>query len=763
MANPNDESFLEFTFKSEVLTSDQDIVCLCLFFSENILEEKVFNIRLTSFIKDFNYTTDVKNGVINKLIIILPSTDECRVFSQKVFFENQVDRQRFSFLLTSGDPIFLLYDKDEIWQNGNETTLDSISLTSLVKEIKIKGLYNIFEAGNGILQSGPSHHYILQNGFHADKFIRTANILTSSKYIDFIAIFLLGFINEDDKRIYIDTSGIASLIYSVNKLKNIFLKNFGLCIISFNSYSGIEKLIIDGNTKIVISASTSGRLSSKLVAKGFPSEKICTLFYLNEQKPSGKTLCNLIDFNTLNGNGKYSYFKIEKEASCSFCANSSYPIRIVGEQFLPEELKVDTFIFEVPDRPIWLTRFINQYFAKGVITIGDGYPKMEHEIYLHFDKIFENQKLQRRISRFFSSKLPHQIEAIIHYADKGSTFLTELAVEKYGSNLRLLTIPDSDINLYKDLLHDKNILIISSTITSGKQLVETSLKLRDIKCKGICYIVGMSRTPDEYTIDVTRKYIGFDNEYGKDINPLIIVDAIFISDIRITSTFAQSTISSWDAELNFLLQLNKELPIVNARLNDLEKRKLTNNLFWGNSNNNQLQLRPNFAFYTGTDKKTSDTSQAEVFFLLNTILHNIRRNTGKKIFQSAFHRHVLSPEIFIMYNDGVIQASILRSASQIELNYNFLGNNMKIANEMLNVLKYIFGNFDNEIGEATIEFLIAICTKKLQVIAGELKLIIDDLKKKVESSTVSNKVIILELCNYILASLNSDIAINPIS
>lgn len=771
-----EESFFDFTFKSLVLTAEAGIscVCLCLFFSEDIVDERMFNIKLSGFAKNYNYTSDVENGVINRLIIILPYTENCKTYSQKKFFENNDDKVRFSILLSAGEPAFILYDKDGKWFNGNESVLPPSHMDKLVKEVKLKGLYHIFECGNGILESGSSHHYILQNEFHADKFIRTANILTNSKYIDFIAVFLLDFIKESDKRVYIDTSGIASLVYSINKLKNIFDSGVNLSILSFNSYTGVSGLVNDASTKIIISASTSGGLSKKLMDNDFLPEKIIILFYLNREKPRVNILCNLFEFNSINHTGKYSYFKVDNEANCSFCANSSYPIKIVGEQFLPEELRVDTFSFDISDRPLWLTKFIKDYFHQGIFkahhnelnTYGSEGGMRKREVFIHFEKVFMNMIKQKKLKRFFSSKLPNKIDALIYYSDKGAIYLKDLIVEQYDKSIiEDNIIVDDDINIKRENLKGKNILVVSATINSGRQLVETSLKLREANCTGICYFVGISRTPDEYTIDITRKYIGFDNDLGKDINPLIIVDSIYVSDINITSTFTNSSLSSWEEELKLFKEADPAAlttELFRDRIKELTTGSLTNNLYWGDCNNKTLELRPNFAFYLGTGldkekKELGKSIQAEVFFLINTILHNVRRNPNKKILQSAFHRHVIAPETFVMYNDGIIQASILRSATNIELNYNFFGKYMKIANEMLNVLRYVFNNFENETGEATIEFLIALSTKRLQVIKKELKIIIQNLEQKVVASDIKNKELILALCKYLEGDLKKEL------
>ena len=704
-------------------------------------------INIATIVKDYNYTSDIENGVVNYLIIILPDTEICQNISNSIF-EN--DSQRFSYLRENGESIFIYYNEKGEW--GIDPKGVKISISKLKNEIKNNGIYNIFEEGNGILASGPGHHYILQNNFHSDKFIRTANILTRSTYIDFLAVFLLEFISEDIEQIYIDTSGIISIAYSIIKLKQLFSVTINPLISSFDSYNGIHNLMVTQFTKILISASTSGKLSKRLIDIGFSKENINILFYLNEKPTEAMILCNLSDFKILGKSDKYLHFNIENESNCIFCKSSSYPIKIVGEQFLPEELKVDTFTFDLRDGHLWLTNFIRNYFHKQNIIkcFYKKYPmNVTRDIFLDFKEILKEYKQNSKLERYLSSKLPNKVDVLIHYEDDGSIYLKDLILKKYRRHISV--IADTDLIQNKSVVQKKNILIVSSTITNGRRLVETSLKLRECNCKGICYFVGVSRSPDKVTLETTRKYIGFDNKFGREINPLNIVDSIFISDTTKNSTFSELDKSSWETEKEFLKVVNKGNKNLEFRVKDLGNNQgLVDNLFWGNSENEPLKLRSNFVFFTGIENiKAETTSQAQVFFLINSILHNLRVNPEKKIIQSAYHRHVISPETFVCYNDGIIQASILRSANTIELNYALLGNNTKIGTEMINVLRYIFNNFDNQIGESTTEFLISICTKRMKLINKELLGLINPLIKKVTESKVKNKKSILFLGNYI--------------
>lgn len=755
----NAHSFFSFTFRSNWLGEmhSVDVSPLCLFFSENFFDPENLARKIFDFSIDLPYHVDIINGVINYLIVLLPKTDQIESFINSEYLKNHTEFHRLSHLTRISNPVFIMYDVNGNWFLPKDIFFEK-DIAELVEEIKLAGSYEIFDSGYGILQSSDGHHYVLQNEYHSDKFIRTANILTSSLKTDFLSVFLLGFIDNQTTQIYIDTSGIIGIPYAICKLKNIFLENFNPSIFSFNSYSGISNLAFDDKTRFLISASTSGKLAQKLVDLKVPVIYICTLFYLHDKSPIGKILCNLLSFKKYNSE-KYSRFIIEKETECTFCTDFSYPIKIVGEQFLPEALKVDTFTFDLTDRPVWLTKFVKDYFNGGIVkSYLKASTELKRDIYIDFKKVFKiiRDRSGKKFVRNFSSKLPNNIDYIISYDDEGSDALATWIIEDYYTEQKsIIHIKDKQIKENREKLDNKSILVVSSTITNGRRLIETSLKLRECNSKGICYFIGISRSPDESTLETVSRYLGFDNSFGKNINPVIIVDSIFISDLNTNVSFSQSIESSWESEKK-LLKLLPENSLGIDRLKSLDDEQgLEDNLFWADSNGKSLKLRSNFAFYYGITPP-SMTKQSEVFFLINSILHNLRKSKKRKLHQTAFHRHVISPETFICYNDGVIQGSILRSANPIELNYSLQGDNTRVGKEMINVLKSIFKNFDNEAGEGTVEFLIALCTKRLQVLKKDLKPVVELLKSQVELTSIHNKGLILLLCEHLIKNITDE-------
>ncbi len=746
--------FFEFTFQSAVISklTNTEIVSLCVFFPKIIIDTYNTAGILSDYFLKYELESNIDNGVVNSCVIILPECEQNRKFTKHDDFTNVYAKRRRSYLIHHIDIIFLFFDKDGNWNSNDNQKI----VAELVTEIKTFGLYNIFDSGDGILGEEPAHHYVLQNNFHSNKFIRTANILSKSFFIDFISLFLLEFVKDTTETIYIDTSGIISIPYSITKLKRLFEINFDIGIISFNSYKGPFPDSNSYNIKILISASTSGKLSNKLINNGHKEEDIAILFFLSDHIANCKILCDLADFQKFDSK-KYSPFVIKSESECVLCPKASYPIKIAGEQFLPEELKVEPISFLLKDKPLWLNNFMELNFhKKNLIQCYKKFGNEGADIFLDYEKMlnakFKNSTTEKQFLSYIDEKLPKKIDVIIYYDEPGSAFLKDIIVKRINYSVKII-LKDFELNQNKNLLTEKNILVITATCTTGKRLIDTSLKLREVQSNHIAYFIGISRTPDNESLKKIKSYISFNNNSRKEKYPVNIFEEIFVDDTSRISTFSGFAKSTWASEMTLLKNLNTDNILINDRLKELEKGSgFSDNLFWGDSENVNLKLRPNFAFFKDLNdlyNKTEKTSQSEIYFIVSAILHKLRTESNGKYFQSAFHRNIISPQIFFQYNDGVIHASILRAANPIELNYNFQGLNTPISNEMILRLGNIFNDFDTQFGEATIEFLIAIASMRLQLNNSGLKLLIENLISNVNRSLCKNKPVILLLCNFI--------------
>jgi len=111
---------------------------------------------------------------------------------------------------------------------------------------------------------------------------------------------------------------------------------------------------------------------------------------------------------------------------------------------------------------------------------------------------------------------------------------------------------------------------------------------------------------------------------------------------------------------------------------------------------------------------TENASQVDVYWTIQTVLHDLR---SKQDLGKPYHTTLISPACFDRYNDGVIQACLLRAAKPIELNYTV---DHDASRKMCDIITSIIKNWENEQGEASFEFLMAICSKRLSLIPEHL-------------------------------------------
>jgi hypothetical protein len=218
----------------------------------------------------------------------------------------------------------------------------------------------------------------------------------------------------------------------------------------------------------------------------------------------------------------------------------------------------------------------------------------------------------------------------------------------------------------------------------------------------------------------------------------------------------------WDVELhewkNLRSRVLKQRSQDHDMLKWIEQRRailrkgrakgLLNELFLPAMNGAQLTLRPGFAFWRFPYDKDL-ASQADVYFSVAAVLHRWREEHARSVgdFSRRYGRVTISPKNFYRYNDGIIQACILRAAGQGELDYRY---DKQLSDAMSNVLTAVFSNFDNSRGEATLEFLFALVEKQLNLRQQPLWEPVYALEKRLRGNDLYVRIA-RQLCQTILA------------
>lgn len=656
-------------------------------------------------------------------------------------------------------------------KKNTKITIYSISAKGK-KELKLGGkltnyanlqnrvLSHLFSSNGGLINSSNSaHHFEFPSGKHATQFLRTGNILISGTTILYIAHCIYELIADTDfDYIYCDTSSIASIAYALNSILIEFGKRQkSLHIESFGSYKAFEnnKLQAPPNTLFLISSSTSGSILKRLQENSgiaYDLNKILILFGLTIEKPFKRNLlCNL-DFNAeINPQGIEPIKSIKKGHNCKYCNSDSIPLKVTGDVFLLEKPEIRMVTIDKVDLPGTNSSFSDFYFknkTSGPLIrafFKEKSSDKKYESFIDIDAIIEEwpnrkknnhafERIFKRLQDYIALHIPSSTKYLIHLDDSQSKRLAELVREgliEGGADTTSLKLQSlSELNISKE--GKGTISVIGASIVSGRNLLYASKALREFeKNYRRFYFIFINRYHEEAHKTFLKNNLGF-GIYGLLTNPLICVYEIMCS--------RESKTTPWHEEIIFLKNLEDHIDEFDLHrdlhkicenrtktLNESSSKKgLSNNLFWPSLTDQTLVLNKGFAFAPHDKFYESSSFQSEIYLIISSILTNMRNKN--KIRQSEYVRCLLSPGNFIRYNDGVIQASILRAAKKEELRYDLDSEaSYQLLTVILDMLKYKSASY----AEALNEFLYAIALKKLRLTNDSLDRLIQHLETQI--------------------------------
>jgi len=674
------------------------------------------------------------------------------------------------------------FNKDgELKCFNNAEVISKEILDKIIQE----GLINIFKERGGLIEAkGDAHHFVFPSGKHCNKFLRTGNILLNSCEINFIAFNLLSKYNEEfHQEIYCDTSSINTLAFALLELKRKLVgPDFKMIPIeSFSSYKGIfsKSTRFYEKSLILISSSTSGNIIEKIIKhhSNLDDENLIILYFLGSnsdyQKNKSNIICNLTK-SDVNPNG-LQYYDTFTDRDCIYCKKGSYAVEVKGDVFLLEKPKINRIILKVTDAPKKLSNFVKQ-FKSSEVTNNNIFKvnyketrdlNSKYEVYFDIHSVLcgiedsENQLYKDykiKLFNFINQYIPSNTKYFITLPDEGSIKLAEIIVNFIKPNYVEGKLPetvrfDEVTEKIKNVNVEGAVVILGSCIANGKNLLYLSRTLRPFGRIRLLYFIGLTRTANEQYLNSLKSNLR-QGIYGKESNSFVEVENFYCNN--------DSKSTSWLLEKDFLLELietieeqnlekatsyfKNRIELINESLST-KLKGLANSLFYSDTSDNALKLRKGFVFFNFTDYDT-DVSQADVYFTISAVFNNLRNcnDYDHCLRQTEFVRNIIDPNNFNRYNDGIIQACILRSAMPTELSYHI---DDQLSNDMKLILEKIIEQHKTPQGEGLIEFLYAISIEKLTL-------------KKEHLSQLSNKLDVIKN-NDLVKAFNFHIKQNILS
>jgi hypothetical protein len=654
----------------------------------------------------------------------------------------------------------------------------SITDPSIFHDLFRIGMNHIFCKGGGLISAQESHHFVFPSGKHCDKFLRTGNILIKSQDIYFIAFNLLYRYKEPYEIIYCDTSSINSLAFALVELKRRLTHDF-VCphIESYGSYKGFEKgEFVDRHKALfLISSSTSANIIDRLEDQHIELSRIVLIYCLAPTKHQSLVICDLKK-DAVNKEGIQPFTTYGFKEKCGFCDTGSMPVAIQGDVFLLEKPLINKIIFKTTDAPGNLSRFMQDYHHRSDInnvlikanfyesnSRSSGSAQFAYEVFFDIQAVFEDiageakkfLTFKDRLNGYIHQYVPSNTRYIVHLDDKGSALFAKYLITILSQVVKPEFLPEiihmNDIGKM-DSNKEGAALVVCSTMVSGGNLIYVSKEMRKFSKLSLIYLVGFTRTDDVDYFNFIKNNLS-QGSRGRETNSFYSVETIHCNnDYKSTS---------WIIELDFIRNilafcesllpqlLDAILPFFNDRAKliaasqKVETRGLTNSLFYNHAfTKAPLLINKNFAFFNFSDYDQHVT-QADIYFTISTIITKLRhsKDLNRCLRQSEYVRNLIDPENFARFNDGIIQASILRAAHPLELAYDI---DKEISKKFLNIISPIIIRAREPYGESFLEFLYAIAIRKLRLTTD----ILNELLTMVQKADFKHPVIDL-LCIYI--------------
>ena len=582
-----------------------------------------------------------------------------------------------------------------------------------LEEIYRQGATSIFRENGGFVEPNASYHFANPSGRHTDRFMRLSNILVRNVEIAFLAVAAMRHVPPKATQAYIDTPSLYAVTSAINEQwRSLSPLRPPLMADNFRSYEGIEKHEFEDfdNSVVLISASSSGGLASRLGALGFEAESIVHVLYLGPKNPNLKIAVDLCRDATENPLGYTDDRELYEAGECRMCDRGSKFVPLLGDQFDIRGPQPEPLVMRQPHAPKTLAPTMSRLSGSGTFGISTG----DRQYQADAGALLAASGFLERLEFISRSYVPGSAEYCV-IPDDASRSFAEMVITVGGAKSKIITRSELDGALAADTGSSAPVLVCAPVIGAGRVLLEVSRDLRQLrKYAPIVYIVGVSKPASEFRRETLRRNLIQSHHPAP--HALHVVEEIVLP--------GPPTPNPWQEELRFLGDTRdiwpEEIRAVLAARHErllIATQPLRDELFLPNATGHDLRLQPGFAFWP----TLYPNSQADVFFTMSAILQHLRDAPEAKRLEvlrsNWLQQTLISPENFGRFNDGVIQSSILRGALAAELDYR---DDAAISSDMGRIIRRIVEASSHPRGEAAAEFLLALATGRLRLRQADL-------------------------------------------
>jgi hypothetical protein len=584
--------------------------------------------------------------------------------------------------------------------------------------IKYAGLRDIVVRRDVVIRPAPGLHFVHPSGDHSLAFARAGNALVRGNEILFIAATLLPNITSGIRTIWIDSSSIIALPYAMFSLLHRFNSNFvPPQVESFSSYPGLraKQVEYEPGDLFMISATATGQMARDISEMyRVDLRDVINVFSLASDSVGLNVLCDLRNM----GFGDIPSPHTFKPSQCPRCKEQSSLIRFVGDQFLTNAIDLLPWKIIRDDAPRELSSQMTLARGKGVFKLQRA--ESSHVLWVDIEPLLsEDSIFVRALNKAVNRYAPASVSHIVA-ADEGQSQGMAEVIRAQLARISTKNVAVVSRGQIRNLAPEdvSGALIVAAAIGSGTILEAISKDLRDVMgAKPRAYMIGYAKSSETSLFKTLIGNLEFNRPDHKHevtvINPM-------------TLPFG-ATLAAWMREEELWQEALEDVrggnddqltTFMTQRTEALSASTLSSLLFLPDARGAPLQIRQTFAFWDG-EYAADSVSQVDVFSTIASVLEHGRRHVSRsaiepKLPRSPFHQGVVAPENFSRFNDGIMQAALLRSALPHELNF---AGNSDLSAQMSRIVRRALERWQDTQGEAVGEFLLALATRRL--ILGE--------------------------------------------
>lgn len=582
------------------------------------------------------------------------------------------------------------------------------------------GLATIFDPKIVVVTAPAGYAFRKPSNDRSTYFIRAELALSTSAAVSFVAFAILqrlvigyGKIPQDLRLLLVDTMNVAATAFALREMLSLFGVRPVPQVESFHSYGGLEEVAspLPDTSLCIVSASSSMNLHRK---------------WIRDKSLSARDIVTLVTFEDAE-DAQHAIHALSAEARPEQSPTSSaYDIRIAGEYFFP--------VIEPPRKVLLTTTHHSCHeYTKDFHLLRDrrlfgafraaATSGTRRSLFIDANALLQTEEFQEWIN----AKVPQFLKAgtaqIIFQDDKASAILAQhVAYIATSLGCTEVTLCNAKMVSESTVNRVAPIVCVAAVVGRGNAMLSLSRDLRNCHDGARLYLIGMQVAESHTKLSTFDRNL----KHSSHKSPIeVLRKNVFLSADTVTDSFQK--------ELSLYLASGQ----LSERKDSLLRGPEASQLFLssGPQLRDALILNVDFAFWDG--KYEPYTYQAEVLGTISAILQNARTSklsqTGQQLRSPLLMHVALDPENFSRFNEGIIQAALLRAALTSELDYR---GDVSASAYMAVLLRRVAAKFDHP-QMATLEFLAAIATKRMQLNADDTSSVRDTFQEVTRSRTDS--------------------------